>query len=219
MNKKITFFPPIVCTVLLFLPPVWLHATFLRVPNPQQPTQGGILPSASGSIADIRDIYGPVLLPEQPPYLLYGAGLVLSLLLILALWLIWRYVRKKKGLKKVDPALHALSSLSRAEAGLSESGILLFAAEVSRILRSYIEAQFSVPATRCTTAEFFSRIESPFENQFSLTKDDTILKQCLTLCDRIKFSRYHPDHEAVNLLAENVRCFIETTRTRPVEEK
>lgn len=219
MNRKTTFFSLAACTVLFFLPPVWLHATSLRAPNPQQQMiQGGTLPSASGTVADIRDIYGPVILPEQPPYLLYGAGFLLSLLLILALWFIWRYVRKNKGFKKVDPALLALSSLSKAEAGLPELGIPFFAAEVSRILRSYIEARFNIPATRCTTVEFFSRLDSSFENQLGMIKDDPVLKQCLILCDKIKFSRYHPGREAVNILAENVRCFIETTRTKPVEE-
>ena len=221
MNRKTTFFSLACITAMLFLPPVLMHATSLRVPNPSTGVQddaGAITPP--GTPEDIRDIYGPISLPEPPPYLLYGVFILLAIILVIAAWITWAYIKKKKSDQKIDPAARALYSLKKAEDGLSELGILFFAGEVSQILRSYIEARFFIPTTSCTTSEFFSGLETTFDNQSSiLTKHDDTLKQCLMLCDRIKFSRFLPEHEAVRSLAERVRSFIDKTRTKPAEEK
>ena len=219
MNRKIISLSLACLTALLFLPPVLLHATQLRAPNPGQALQENAgIPDAAVSAEDIRDIYGPILLPEPPPYLLYGVGILLAILLVVAIWLLWVFMKKRKNSEKPDPAVLALCSLKEAEAGLHQRGILFFAGEVSQILRSYIEAQFSIPTTSCTTSEFFSSLEN--ESQLTiLTDHDDILKHCLILCDRIKFSRFLPDHEAVRSLTSSVHRFIETTRTQPIEEK
>jgi len=221
MNRKTIFLSLTCLTALLFLPPGLLHATELRAPNPGQAIQNDAgIPGTPVSVEDIRDIYGPILLPEPPPYLLYGVGILLVILLIVAIWLLWVFMKKRKNSEETDPAVLALCSLKEAEAGLPQRGILFFAGEVSQILRSYIEAQFSIPTTSCTTSEFFSSLDTSYGNQLAtLTDHDDILKHTLMLCDRIKFSRFLPDHDAVSSLTRGVHRFIETTRTKPVEEK
>lgn len=221
MNRKTTSLSVTCLTALLFLLPVLLHATELRAPNPGQALQDDAgLPDTPVSAEDIRDIYGPILLPEPPPYLLYGIGILFVTLLIVAIWLLWVFMKKRKNSEAIDPAVLALCSLDEAEAGLPQRGILFFAGEVSQILRSYIEAQFSIETTSCTTSEFFSSLDTSHEGQLALLTDhDDILKHCLILCDRIKFSRFLPDHDAVRSLKRSVRSFIETTRTKPLEEK
>lgn len=221
MNRKTIFLSHTCLTALLFLLPVLLHATELGAPNPGQALQDDAgLPDTPVGAEDIRDIYGPILLPEPPPYLLYGVGILLVILLIVAIWLLWVFLKKRKNSEETDPAVLALCSLKEAEAGLPQRGILFFAGEVSQILRSYIESQFSIPTTSCTTSEFFSGLDTSYESQLApLTDHDDILKHCLILCDRIKFSCFLPDHEAVRSLTRSVRSFIETTRTKPVEEK
>jgi hypothetical protein len=221
MNRKTIFFSLACITAMLFLPPVLLHATTLRVPNPStalQDTADAAVPPVATE--DIRDIYGPVSLPKPPPYLLYGLVILLAILLIGAIWFTWVFMKKRKNNQKIDPAVLALCSLKKAEDGLPEIGILFFAGEVSQILRSYIEARFSIPTTSCTTSEFFSSLETSFDGQSSvMIKHDDTLKQCLMLCDRIKFSRFLPEHEVVKSLAESVHSFIDKTRTKPAEER
>ena len=221
MNRKTLFFSLACITAVLFLPPVLLHATELRAPNPGETLQDNAgLPDTSVITEDIRDIYGPIPLPAPPPYILYGVGILLVILLIVAICLLLVIMKKRRNNEKTDPAVLALCSLKEAEAGLPQHGILFFAGEVSQILRSYIEAQFSIPTTSCTTSEFFSSLETSYKSQLAtLTNHDDILKHCLMLCDRIKFSRFLPDHEAVGSLTRSVRRFIETTRTKLVEEK
>ena len=221
MIGKISFFSLACLTAMLFLLPVVMHATALRAPDPAPVVQDDTgLPNSAVTNQDIRDIYGPILLPEPVPYLLYGAGFVLAVLLIGGCWILWLFIRKRKKNDHIDPAVLALSSLEEAEKRLPESGVFFFAGEVSRILRSYIEAQFSVPTTSCTTSEFFASLETSFKGQLTnLSNHDDILKQCLSLCDKIKFSRFLPEHEAVNALTEHVRSFIAETQKQPAEEK
>lgn len=221
MNRKTLIFSLACITAVLFLPPVLLHAAELRVPNPPSGLQDDAgLAAPPVAAEDIRDIYGPIALPEPPPYLLYGGMVLLALLLAIAVWFAWSSMKKRKNNQKIDPAARALDSLKKAEDGLPEFGILFFAGEVSQILRSYIEARFSIPTTSCTTSEFFSGLKTSFDGQSStLTEHDQTLKQCLMLCDRVKFSRFLPEHEAVRSLAESARSFIDKTRTQATEEK
>jgi hypothetical protein len=51
-----------------------------------------------------------------------------------------------------------------------------------------------------------------------LARHDDLLRQCLLLCDRVKFSRFLPEHESVGSLARSTRHFIEATRPKTVEE-
>ena len=168
---------------------------------------------------DILDIYGPIPIPEPTPYLAYGAALLLGLLLISAGWLLWRRWSRRKKEMVQDPALIALSSLMEAERGLQEQGIVVFANKVSHILRAYIEARFNLPSTTSTTREFFSQLDllQGTQNKLLCT-EHPVLKQCLELCDRIKFSRFQPEHETVGELSKHSRQFIETTRLQPSRE-
>jgi hypothetical protein len=70
MNRKTIFLSLTCLTALLFLLPVLLHATELGAPNPGQALQDdACLPDTPVSAEEIRDIYGPILLPEPPPFL------------------------------------------------------------------------------------------------------------------------------------------------------
>ena len=219
MNRKILFFSLACFAAKLLLPPVLLHAAALRAPNSTPALQDdAAMPAGTAGVDDIRDIYGPLVLAEPIPYLLYGAGLLILILLVIALWLVLAYRKKRTTGKQPDPASVALHSLQEAEDGLQRFGILFFAGEVSRILRSYIEARFSIPATSSTTSEFFSRLETSSGQLDTLARHGDPLRQCLLLCDRVKFSRFLPEHESVGSLAGSARNFIEATRPKTVEE-
>ena len=219
MNRKIIFFSLVCYAAALLLPPVLLHAAALRAPNSAPALQGdATMPAGAADTGDILDIYGPLPLAEPFPYLLYGAGLLLLVMLVIALWLFLAYRKKRMNDRKPDPASLALHSLQEAEDGLQRFGIFFFAGEVSRILRSYIEARFSLPATSSTTSEFFSSLETSSGQVEMLSQHDNLLRQCLLLCDRGKFSRFLPEHEAVGSLAGSARNFIEATRPTTAEE-
>ena len=219
MNRKIIFFSPACYAAALLLPPVLTHAAALRAPNSAPALQGnGAMPAGAAGAGDILDIYGPLALAEPFPYLLSGAGLLLLVLLAVALWLFLAHRKKRTDDRKPDPAIAALHSLQDAEEGLQRFGIGFFAGEVSRILRSYLEARFSLPATSSTTSEFFANLETSPAQEEMLVQHDNLLRHCLLLCDRVKFSRFLPEQEAVGALARSARHFIEATRPKPLEE-
>lgn len=220
MNRKTILFSLAFTAAILFLPSVSsMAATPLRVPPPA-PATGHQPPSVPMEASvDIRDIYGPIPLPAPPPYLYYGVGITLIILVIIGGWLLWTFMHRKKKPRPVDPAEQALSSLTRAENNLPQNGTHRFGDEVSGILRSYIEAQFHITATRATTKEFFSSLETIQDaglNRLAAQRDS--LKQSLVLCDKIKFSRFLPPDDAIQSLTDNVRSFIHSTRFEPTEE-
>jgi hypothetical protein len=176
------------------------------------------MPTGSSSVseaADINDIYGPIVLPDPPPYFLY-AMLLLALIAALICYYFWRKRQQDRPLILPDPAELALASLQRAELQLPKTGPLVFASEASQILRSYIEQSYNIGMTRQTTTEFFSDLNRNISiDKSPLASHSESLKQCLSLCDLVKFARFLPDGSAVKALAENVRSFIEQTRKTP----
>ena len=219
MNRILSFFSPALLTALLFLPAVLLHTTPIRASN-AVPANNMNRPSHPIAVEEIRDIYGPLPLPEPKPYLFYALFVLLFLMLVAGIWMSWKYYNDQRETSLVDPAHTALSSLDSAERNLSVNGVFYFADEISQLLRSYIEARFNLPITKCTTTEFFKQLQSkPEADRYPVLADKKDLEACLELCDKIKFSRFLPESEAVFLLGERVRRFIEMTRSRTVGEK
>ena len=218
MNRILPIFSPALLTALLFLPAVLLHSTPLRASN-AVPMSNMNQPSQAISAEDILDIYGPLPLPEPKPYLCYALFVLLFLMLVVGIWVSWRYYKNRKETNPVDPARTALSSLDSAERKLPVNGVVFFADEVSQLLRSYIEARFHLPITSCTTNEFFRQLQlNPEADRYPVITGKDDLEASLELCDKIKFSRFLPESEAVRLLGERVRRFIEVTRLTVVEE-
>ena len=174
----------------------------------------------SAPLTDIYDIYGPLPLPHSIPYLFYGI-IFLAALLLLALGgvLVYRFLKKRQKPESIDPAVLALARLEKAESRLPIHGVVSFANEISAILRSYIEARFDIPSLACTTNEFFGQLKSssaPDSQPSFLTNKE--LRQWFVLCDRVKFSRFHPENESIRMLGDHARQFIETTRLTSEEE-
>lgn len=206
MKHTGSFFSPLVPLLFLTSLPVDLLANTARDPKLAAPS---LPPAAAG---DIIDIYGPIVLPEPPPYYIF-AMLLLALIVAVICYYFWRKRKQDKPLVLPDPAELALASLQRAELQLPKTGPLVFASEASHILRSYIERSYNIGMTRQTTTEFFSDLNRNIStDQSPLASHVESLKQCLSLCDLVKFARFLPEGGAVKALANNVRTFIEETR-------
>lgn len=200
------FFSPLAPLLILTSLPVDLLADTARDPK----MAAGSSPVSAA--ADVIDIYGPIVLPNPPPYYLY-ALLLLALIAAVICYYFWRKRQQDKPLVLPDPAELALASLQRAELQLPQTGPLVFATEASQILRSYIEQTFSIGMTRQTTTEFFSNLNRKIStDQGPLSSHVESLKQCLSLCDLVKFARFLPKGDAVKALANTVRTFIKQTR-------
>ena len=160
----------------------------------------------------LRDIHPPLLLPEEPNYALFAAGLLL--VVFLAALLFWFFRLRKKTI--VLPFAHetALADLARARSIMTGEQALQYAGEVSSILRSYIEKRFHIQTSRQTTKEFFARltVDSGAPYPMFPEKHCTSLQECLRQCDMAKFARFSPDQPGMEKMEAAIQGFIEDTR-------
>jgi Domain of unknown function (DUF4381) len=170
----------------------------------------GLMPSL-GEQQQLHDIHGPFPLPEEKSYVLLFVGLFLLLLVLAAAFWFFR-LRKKKI---IPPFAHdtALAALLGARSLMTPDQALLYADELSDILRRYIEARFRVHSTRQTTQEFLSCLtENPGQRAALLEEHSDSLKECLGQCDMAKFARRTPDRSCMEKMEKAVETFIESTR-------
>jgi LPXTG-motif cell wall-anchored protein len=160
----------------------------------------------------LRDIHPPLLLPEEPNYALFAAGLLLVVLL--AALLFWFFRLRKKTI--VLPFAHetALADLARARSKMTGEQALQYAEEVSSILRCYVEKRFNIQTSRQTTKEFFTRLTTDSGRRYALFPEEhcTSLQDCLGKCDLAKFARCTPDQPGMKKMEAAVQSFIEDTR-------
>lgn len=160
---------------------------------------------------DIRDIQGPILLPEpKNPWLITG----LAALILVAMVLVYLFFRRRKRSVSVQPPHEvALAALAKAHQWMNETDGLLFAQRLSEILRRYIESRFGLSSTRQTTHEFFLTLQSDSSPAAAaLQPHQGSIRNCLESCDMAKFAHLVPNRQAMDEMVMAVKAFIETTK-------
>jgi hypothetical protein len=166
---------------------------------------------AANEQEQLRDIHPPLLLPEEKNYTMLAAALFLLLLTVAALF--WFIRRRKK--KIILPLAHetALADLLRLRSLMSPEQALLYAKELSDVLRRYLEKRFCIRASRKTTREFFASLTEDLDRTTLVVEDHgDSLRSCLDQCDMAKFARCTPDLHSMERMERAVRDFIEATR-------
>ena len=159
---------------------------------------------------DIIDIYGPVALPEPPPYLLYACLAAAGICLVILIYLLRRRLKQQKP-SVPDPADTALAELSRARAMLAEAGVAVYCSQVADILRGYVEQRSGCLITRQTTIESLQNLKHQ-RQQIIGGEQLRSLQDCFALCDQVKFARFSPDSKETELLGQRAASFVSTTR-------
>ncbi|MDP3696024.1 MAG: DUF4381 family protein [Desulfocapsaceae bacterium] len=202
------------------------------VPDPQQGQASPMIQNMAPATDTFHDIRGPVALPDSLGvlvWLLIGLAVMALAGLLLYLW-----KRRKKGRKLPFPHEIALTELARLRPMMNPGQALIYAAQLSEVLRRYIEARFLIPSTRQTTREFFTALSNP---QVVTARDGLIprepgmavavssmaehhdhLRECLEQCDMAKFAHCVPDLQDMEAMEQAVRGFIEATG-ESVDEK
>ena len=159
---------------------------------------------------DIRDIRGPIHIPDPWMWALIAAGGLAGAALAYAAVRFWRK-RAPAGIKL--PHEIALERLEKAgvyiDAGKSEE----FSVEVSTAVRSYIEAIFHVHAPRKTTEEFLRDLLA--DSSSILTKYSHLLEDFLKHCDLAKFARWPLTREKMEAMRESAKRFVVETQPQP----
>jgi hypothetical protein len=160
----------------------------------------------------LRDIQGPVPLPERVPWLLYG-GIVLALLIFSLGFFLFYKARSKPEAPAISPWDRALTDLKSA-ANLKTEQPLQFTEHASRVLREYVESRFGLKITRQTSTEFLQTLMDGKTGEPVSAWHDS-LKTCFRLCDLAKFAHRIPDPEDLEAMEQSIISFIE--QTRPTE--
>lgn len=170
-----------------------------------------VLALAVSAADDIRDIRGPIALPEWRPWLSY-AGLVLGL--CACAWLVRRAFRARRQ-RPLTPYARAKQQLMAADPRSATSPPDVFAERVSLAVREYVEARFELPATHRTSEEFLSDLLG----SESLAPQRPLLSGFLQTCDLAKFAGRTLQHEAMHELHAAALQFIEAVETAPAGAK
>ncbi len=177
-------------------------------------TAGGQANQGASRVQDIRDIRGPLHLPDPVAWLMYaGAGL----LLLLAAAGFWKWLRRRKT-EREKPAFElALEQLEHAKAFMKPETADKFSVMVSDAVRGYIEKRFEMKVTRSTTEEFMKRIavDSPRE----IRPYEDLLNGFLRYCDLAKFARYALTQKQMEEMIQSAVHFVDATKPRPEDQE
>ncbi len=192
--------------------------------NKQHKTNQPSLPSLlsnraqmNGANEDIRDIQGPVILPESKNFWIPVAIGALILLLIALIFFLIK--KNKKSAPQIPAHEIALAELAKAKAWMNTKKGLFYAQRLSEILRQYIESRFFVQSTRQTTEELLAELQTDSTSNNGIHPHIGDLQVCLERCDMAKFAHLAPDDQSMDEMESSVRDFIETTKPgQPVGE-
>jgi hypothetical protein len=160
---------------------------------------------------DIRDIRGPIAVPQWRPWLLY-VGLAVAL--CACVWLLRRALRRRQP-QPLTPYARARQQLMAADPRQSASAADVFAERVSLAVREYVEARFALPAAHRTSEEFLSDLLA----SDALAPQRALLSSFLQTCDLAKFAGRTLQREAMNELHAAALQFIEAVEAAPAGAK
>jgi hypothetical protein len=145
---------------------------------------------------DIRDALEPIPLapPAGIPWIPIVAGVLAAALVVLgAIWIASLRVRRAAA---TTPEQAALRRLSLLQPNLTKA----FYFELTAILLEYLDAQFPVGLTFCTSAEILSRLRSI---EMMSPECEKALRDLLAECDRARFA---PGMEDADPAGAGRRC-------------
>jgi len=182
-------------------------------PQPAQlpPPSPTAVPSSMAD--DIRDIRGPLHIPDPLIWLYYAVGACLFMAGAAAAW---RWLRRRKVLRAKLAFEIAFEQLERAKALMKPEMGDEFSVAVSNAIRTYIESRFDLRVTRHTTEEFMTLIAA--ETSGDLDEYADLLHHFLGHCDLAKFARYMLDLNQMKEMHRSAWDFVDKTRPRPEEK-
>jgi hypothetical protein len=180
-------------------------------PSPQA------LPGAKAAVRaaaadDIRDIRGPLHIPDPLVWLYYAIGACLALAAAAGAW---RWFKRHKALRAKRAYEIAFEKLERAKTLMEPELADAFSVAVSDAVRTYIEQRFEVRVTRHTTEEFMARIQA--EPAGGLGEYRDLLQDFLSHCDLAKFARFLLTVDQMKEMHESAWQFVDKTRPQPEE--
>lgn len=169
------------------------------------------VPPVPAAAQNIRDIKPPIVIPNPWEWIWWGLG---ALVVLVILYLAWRYWQKRRSQAPVEPLvpahIRAKQKLEEALAHITQPKP--FCILVSDTIRSYLEEQFSFRAPERTTEEFLYELRAA---DWLLPEQKDSLGRFLESCDLVKFARYEPGESELRELHGSAVRLVEETEPRP----
>jgi hypothetical protein len=156
---------------------------------------------------DIRDIAGPVPIPD--PWL-YAVAALGALLLLAAIVLGVRFVRARRR-RAATPEARALARLAEARRLLDPSCAREYGAAVSYAVRLYIEERFEERAAHRTTEEFLRDLAASQTSPLASRRG--LLEKFLQHCDLAKFARFSLSVDEMESLHRSALEFVRDAKS------
>jgi len=180
---------------------------------PPSSTGAGSLPGTTALRAtdpaaadDIRDIRGPK--AYLPPWLIPAiAGAVF--LVALAAYAAWRWARRRRPAKTLQPFEIALQRLEELRPLMHPASVREFSIAISDVVRRYTEEAFAVIATQRTTEEFLHDLLASAHP--ALAPHRNLLAEFLNRCDLAKFAGLSYSQQDLESLYQSARTFVSST--------
>jgi len=166
-----------------------------------------------GAADDIRDIRGPLHIPNPIFWLYYAMGTCLALAVAAA---IWRWSKRHQALRAKRAYEIAFLKLEKAKALMKPDLAEAFSVAVSDAVRVYTEQRFEVRVTRHTTGEFMARIGAEPGGDLAEYRD--MLRDFLSHCDLAKFACFLLTVDQMKEMHRRAWEFVDGTRPRPEEK-
>ena len=151
---------------------------------------------------DIRDIAGPIPIPDPWLAVLLGFGALVALALGLLAMRVWRARRRRAA----TPEARALARLEDARRILEPACAREYGVAVSTAVRLYIEERFATRAAHRTTEEFLHGLAA--DEASPLAARRSLLARFLQHCDLAKFGRFALTKEEMEALHASALCFV-----------
>jgi len=169
---------------------------------------------STGPKGDIRDIRGPIHIPDPRIWLYYALG---GILLLLMAWAAWKWFSKRQLLHPKAAFEIAFEELEKAKSLMTPQMAEGFSIMVSKTIRTYIEKRFRMRATRKTTHEFITQVAA--ESSSELNRHSETLREFLVHCDLAKFARQTFSREQMQKMHQTAWRFVEETQPKPEEKE
>jgi hypothetical protein len=179
-----------------------LELEVIATPSPDDPND----------LEDIKDIIPePPLWTDYLPWIFTIGGLIFAA--VLAYWLIGRYKSLKNATSRhieIPPHAVALRRLDAlAVKNLWQNGLVKeYYAELTDILREYLEKRFNIPALESTSSETIRHLSG---GDFPVAKLPA-LQDLLEQADLAKFAKIDPTESFHTFAIKEVRTLVENTK-------
>lgn len=112
---------------------------------------------------------------------------------------------------QIDPYVEALQAIEELQAKKTNIQPKPFVFRLSEILRIYIQKRFKMPAMELTGEEFIIEILS---NPFFSGNYEALLREFVSLGDRVKYSKETTESSQISLLLDSALYFVKDTNNR-----